>query len=73
MHVRDGEVVAGHAGLASAQQVALAPQLEIALGDLEAVVGGLDGLEPRLRGLAQRLFVEQQARRALAAATDAAT
>src|SRR5258707_679524 len=51
---------------------ALAPPPQISLGDAEAVLGIAQDREPRRRGLGERRLVEQQARRALAAAADAA-
>ena len=67
-----GDVEAGHAALPRAEHVAFAAQLQILLGDAEAVVGLAQDRKPRLRRFAERRLVEQEAGRALGAAADAA-
>lgn len=51
----------GAAGLAGAQQLARAADLQIALRDDEAIVAVAQHLQARLRGFAQRCFVQQHA------------
>ena len=67
-----GQPHVGQAALAGAQQLAGAAQAQVLLGDAEAVLGLAHDGEPRLRGLAERLGVEQQAGRLGAAAPDPA-
>src|SRR5215210_6511936 len=68
------EVEIGDTGLARAQQLALASQLEVLLRELEAVVRIDERLQPFLRVVGQLLALprDQQAVRLLRAATDAA-
>src|SRR5437879_4169532 len=63
---------ARHTGLARAEHIAFAAQLQVLLGDAEAVLGLAHDGEPRLRGLTERRLVDQQAGRVLGAAPDAA-
>ncbi len=72
MNLDAGDAEARHAALARAEHVAFAAQLQIFLGDAEAVVGLAQDGEPRLGGRAERRLVEQEAGRALGAAADAA-
>ena len=67
-----GDAIAGQAALADAEHVAFAAQFQILLGNPKAVGGLADHLQPRLRHLAERLLVEQQAGRRLRAAPDPA-
>ena len=71
MHGKIGDMEFGQAALALAEQLARAAQAQIFLGDDKAVVGLAHGLEPRLRGLAQRPVIDQQAARFRRAAPDA--
>jgi hypothetical protein len=64
-------VEAGQAALPRAEQVAFAAQLQVFLGDAEAVLGLAQDGEPGLSGLAERRLVEQQAGRVAAPAPDA--
>ena len=72
MHLDAGDAEAGQAALPRAEQVAFAAQLQIFLGDAEAVFGFAHDRQPRLGGFAERRFVEQQAGRMARAAADAA-
>ncbi len=58
-----GDAEAGQAALARAEQVAFAAQLQVFLGNAEAVFGLAQSREPRLGGFAERRLVEQQASR----------
>ena len=66
-----GELEVGHARLARPHHLPLAADLEVAVGELEPVVGLEQRLEARLRGAGLRLR-EQQAVRLLAAPPHAA-
>src|ERR1035437_915340 len=66
-----GDVKAGQAALPRAKQVAFAAQLQVFLGDAEAVFGLAQHGEPRLGALAEWRLVEQQASRVAAPAPDA--
>ena len=65
----------GVAGLARTQELTLAPDLEIALGELEAVRGGHHRLEPLHRALGELLAWprDEQAVRLLGPSADAST
>ena len=67
-----GDLEARRAGLARAQQLAFAAQLQVFLGDEEAVLGLAHDRQPALGGFAERVLVEQHAGRRLRAAPDAA-
>jgi len=69
------ETQVGEARLARAEQLALAPELEVLLGELEAVGRVDERLQPRLRVVGQFLSRarDQQAVRLLGAAPDAAS
>ena len=67
---RVGEDVGRKARLAQAQRIAAAAQLQVALGDQEAVVGAAQDVEPLLGGLRQRRIVEQDAGALARAAAD---
>src|SRR5690606_6204008 len=69
-HVGDAKL--RHAALARAQHLAAAPQLQILLGDEEAVLGLAHHLEALLRRLAKRWLVEQHAVGLAIATSDAA-
>src|SRR5664279_1565662 len=68
LDARDAET--WQAALARAEQVAFAAQLQILLGDAEAVFGFAQDREPRLGGFAERRLVEQQAGRVPGPAPD---
>ena len=67
-----GDLELHEAGLARAEQFARAAQLQVAAGDLEAVVRAAQHREPLLRERRERRVPEQHAARRLAAAADAA-
>ena len=70
MNLELREAEAGRARLAGAEHVALAAQAKVLLGDAEAVLGRAQDLDPRLRRLAERPLVEQEAARPPGAAAD---
>ncbi len=56
-----GEAVGGQAALLQAQGIAAAAQLQVLLGDQEAVVGVAQHVEPALAGVGKRRVIEQDA------------
>ena len=70
MNIKPREAKSRRAGLAGAEHVAFASELQVFLGDAEPVLGLAQGLEPRLRGFAERAFIQEEARRAAGAAAD---
>src|SRR3954452_8635770 len=73
MHLDASEAESGHAGLSRAENLALAPQAQIFLGDAEAVFGFAQDFNARLGGFAERRAVKENAGRAFAPASDATT
>jgi predicted DNA repair protein MutK len=69
---RVGQAIGREAALLEAQRVAAAAQLQVLLGDLEAVVGAPQDVEALLGGLRQRRIVEQDAGALARAPADAA-
>src|SRR5215470_7476371 len=66
-----GDAEPGHAALAGAEDVTFAAQLEIFLGNTEAVLSVAHHIKACFGSLTERGAVDQEAARALAAATDA--
>src|SRR6266536_5710272 len=72
VHLEARHAKSGHAALPGAEHVAFAAQPQVLLGDAKTVLGVAQDREPRLRGLAERRLVEQEASRSPRAAADAA-
>src|SRR3954470_2375342 len=73
MHLDARDAEARHAGLARTENLSLAAQPQIILGDAEAIFGLAQDFDARLGGLAEWRAVKENAGRAFAPAADATT
>src|SRR5690349_1884693 len=71
MHLDAREAEARHTRLPRTEHVAFPSQLEILLGNAEAVLGFAHDIEPRPGGLSERLLVEEETGGMFGAASDA--